>query len=92
MRNDHESERNLARTITDAVNGSFNFNAFCEEMSLEHRTLQQNFMRDIVVPWINYAASEDYKKYCTDARNEATHELAKNLKEVLDHSNGLPYI
>lgn len=84
-----KKEELLVQQITDSVNGRFDSKTFCDAMSTEHRTLQQSFMREIVVPWIRRAASDDYR---TDMRNEATHNLAKQLKKVLDESDGLPMI
>ena len=84
-----KKEELLVQQITNSVNGSFNSKTFCESMSREHRTLQQSFMREVVVPWIRCAASDDYR---TDMRNEATHNLAKQLKKILDEADGLPLI
>ena len=90
MDNNRTKEEFIAHQITDAVNGSFDPEAFCQAMGHEHRTLQQSFMREIVVPFIRYAAS---KEYGTDDRNEDTHELAVYLTKCLDDSNyGLAYI
>lgn len=80
------AEEVIAHQITNAINTlSFDSAFFCETMGYEHRTLQQSFMRDIIVPFIQYAASEDYQKRADD-RNEATHRLAVELNEVIESS------
>lgn len=38
-----EKEKQLAETITDALNGRFNKKEFCNAMSKEHRYLQSEF-------------------------------------------------
>lgn len=87
------TEKEIASQITNAVNAlGFDSKKFCESMSREHRTLQQNFMRDIIIPWIQYAGSEDYKKYCVDDRNEATYKICKQFSETINNAEALPYI
>lgn len=88
---DKSREEKLVQQITDAVN-SFGFDSelFCQSMGREHKTLQQNFMREVIVPYIRYAASNNYN---TDGRNEETHLLAIELTRALDSSNiGLSYV
>lgn len=87
---DTKKEELIASTITDAVNGSFDPEVFCKAMGCEHRTLQQNFMRYIVVPFIQYAAQDTYR---TDDRNQATHDLSVKLAKTIEEAGmGLPYI
>ena len=64
-----------------------------EELSNTHRTIQQNITR-FCVDWLNYLATDWTQS--TDARNEASVGLAKDLhkieeaREVLERP--LPYI
>ena len=71
--------KELVIKLTDFVN---NFNSdekgFIEEMSGEHRTLQQSFTR-LIFKWIEYCASNEYH---FDGRNEATHKISKELVDA----------
>lgn len=89
MREPTEFTKNKAREIGDLFN-SFGLNA--EDIAgqiarTEHRTIQQNITR-FCVEWLRVCASDDYGY---DGRNEASHEVAK---ELLDGKNirGLPFI
>ena len=53
-----------------------------DEISNQHRTLQQNFMRVVLVPIINLFAEKYEKKYY-DARNENTCKVCSELSKVL---------
>lgn len=70
--------KELVQDITDYLN-SFNNKGqeFCEEMSREHRTLQQNFTR-LCLQWIEHCASVEYR---TDGRNEGSQKIARELLE-----------
>lgn len=48
---------------------------FCNDMSVEHRTLQQSFTK-LCLQWLEHCASDEYR---TDARNEGSKEIAKQL-------------
>jgi len=55
-----------------------------------HRTLQQNFMRHIIIPsMLDFARRYDEGMY--DLRNEAACKLAKKLEPYLKDA-GLPFI
>lgn len=56
----------------------------------QHRTLQQNFMRQILVPAIRIFAEKDRNGY-KDLRNEASCELATKLLPLVDREP-LPYV
>ena len=88
---DEKKEVKVVHQITDAVNSfSFDSDLFCQTMGCEHKTLQQSFMRDIIVPFIKYAASSEYR---TDGRNEDTHRMAEVLNKALESfEGGLAYI
>jgi len=45
--------------------------------SVQHRTLQQSFTK-LCIEWLEYCASPEYK---FDQRNEASHEVAKQMIE-----------
>lgn len=73
--------REQAQMVSDMLNSfSFNNKEFCEEMTKEHRTLQQSFTR-LCIHWLCTCASDDYKY---DGRNEASHIVAKALIESQD--------
>lgn len=77
----------LATEIADSLN-RFNFNTeeFCEQMMLEHRTLQQSFMR-LIRDHCKYVSEQP--DYMFDGRNEASREFAKKVAEI---EIGLPMI
>lgn len=70
--------KELVQDITDYLN-TFNSKEkeFCEAMSCEHRTLQQNFTR-LCLQWIEHCASDEYR---TDARNERSKIISRELLE-----------
>lgn len=85
-------EEALAKAITSELNTfSFDYQAFCKAMSMEHRTLQQSFMR-LVSEWIRYCA--DLKDWEIDGRNEASVALCRILKERMDQEGAgrLPFV
>lgn len=69
---------------------SFNPGKFCEEMTKEHRTLQQSFTR-LCIHWLCTCASDEYRY---DGRNEASHEIAKALinSQDADFIGNIPFI
>lgn len=69
-----------AQIISDMVN-DFNFNAkgVCEELSKEHRTLQQNFTR-LCIEWLKTCASDEYRY---DARNADSRKVACDIDQAL---------
>jgi hypothetical protein len=66
--------KELVNDITDYLN-TFNTREkeFCEAMSCEHRTLQQNFTR-LCFEWIEHCASAEYR---TDGRNEGSQRISQ---------------
>ena len=79
MHSDKTKEQ--VRQVSDMLNSfSFDYKGFCEEMTREHRTLQQSFTR-LCIQWLCTCASDDYRY---DGRNEASHEVAKALIESQD--------
>ena len=73
-----QQTKELVQDLTDYLN-SFNDKSkeFCEEMSTEHRTLQQSFTR-LCLTWLEHCASEEYR---TDGRNDQSQHIAKELLE-----------
>ena len=59
-------------------------------LNVQHRTLKQNFMRQIIVPAIRLFADNNANGY-KDLRNEASCELATKLLPIVEKSP-LPYI
>ena len=71
--------KELVQDITDYLN-TFNSKEkeFCEAMSCEHRTLQQNFTR-LCLQWIEHCASPEYR---TDGRNDGSKEVSIRILEL----------
>lgn len=64
--------------------------AFVEEALYDHRTLQQRFMRNVVLPFLRGQARNNKEGYF-DLRNEGTTRLAAALVELVDDLEiGLP--
>ena len=83
--------KNNVQQVSDMLNSfSFNPEKFCEEMTKEHRTLQQSFTR-LSIHWLCTCARDDYKY---DGRNEASHEIAKALisSQDADFIGNIPFI
>ena len=77
-----EKEKQLAETITDALNGSFSKKEFCEAMSREHRYLQGEFT-ELCIWWLEKCA-EMYKQGNYDGRNECACRTGKEITEFLN--------
>ena len=89
MREPTEFSKECAGKIGDMCN-SFSFNAkeIAEQIArTEHRTIQQSITR-FCIEWLKVCASDDYGY---DGRNEASHEVAKELLDGKD-IRGLPFI
>lgn len=89
MREPSETTKKNARALGDMMN-SFSFNAknVAEYFAqVEHRTIQQSLTR-FCVEWLRVCASDNYGY---DGRNEASHEVAKQLLDGKD-IGGLPFI
>lgn len=78
----------MAKTVFEAVNtmtdyvNSFNcdYDEFAQKMGMEHPTLQQNFTK-LCCAWLKHLATTDYY----DARNQASVDFAKSIKDELWH-------
>lgn len=75
-------EKQLAIVITDAINGNFNFQTFCEAMSREHRTLQHEFT-NLCLAWLKQCRSM-YEDDNYDGRNEHACLMGKALWDYID--------
>jgi len=82
----YEGEAKTAKDISGKIADFFNtfslrprFELLNKELDGEHRTLQQTFTKFMVERFL-HMASEDYH---TDGRNQASKDLAKVLKEIL---------
>jgi hypothetical protein len=70
--------KEVVESVTDYLNSYSNkTQSFCEEMSREHRTLQQSFTR-LCLEWVEHVSSENYS---TDGRNEDSKKIAIELLE-----------
>ena len=68
-------------TVTDMLNSfTFDYEGFCQQMTREHRTLQQSFTR-LCIYWLATCSSDEYQY---DGRNEASHIISKALIESQD--------
>lgn len=76
-------EYKVAMVLEDALNNTcFDYKMFAESVKYYHPTLQQNLFR-LIREIINVQA--DVNRYY-DARNKASHEVAKKLKVVVEMS------
>lgn len=79
--------KEITGKLTDYLN-SFSSNQknadFCEAMSNEHRTLQQNFT-SLCLAWIEFMGndSEDFKRRFTDPRNQFSNQICTQMLEFL---------
>lgn len=82
-----EKDKEMAQQITRYVNNlSFNPDKFVDEMSRQHRTLQQRYTF-LCVAWLKKLANTEHY----DNRNEASVKFAKSIKKELDNA-AFPYI
>lgn len=92
-----EPIREAVRSLMDALNrsstGARASAAVAEELEHTHRTLQQEYMRTVVVPTLQKLA-EMGERGAYDARNEASCRLAQRLLEAVkdDDDLMLPFI
>ena len=77
-----EKEKQLADTITDAINGRFSKKEFCEAMSREHRYLQGEFT-ELCIWWLEKCA-EMYEQNNYDGRNQYACQVGKQITEFLN--------
>lgn len=63
--------------VSNYLNCGANFKEFCEEMSREHRYLQNEFTL-LCIEWLRTCAKESYG---VDGRNEWSKKFAVMLKE-----------
>lgn len=75
-------EKQLAGTITDALNGRFSKKEFCDNMSREHRYLQGEFT-ELCIWWLEKCA-EMYETNNYDGRNKYGCEVGKQITEFLN--------
>ena len=82
--------KDLAEIISFSLNSfGFNSKAFVETMLREHKTLQQSFMREIIMPYLK--ALSETTNY--DDRNEASVNLAKAIMQrTTEDERCLPFI
>ena len=82
--------KDLAEIISFSLNSyGFDSKAFVETMLREHRTIQQSFMREIIVPYLKALSETTYY----DVRNEASMNLAKAIMQrTTEDERCLPFI
>ena len=85
-------QRENATKVASMVNDfGFKPEEFCECMTTEHRTLQQNFTR-LCLEWIKTCARDDYRH---DERNRASHVKCKAIVDAMSNDPAwdfIPYI
>lgn len=76
-----EKGRNAAIQVSDIVNysGGQGTDAFLEQMSREHRTLQQSFTR-LCLQWLEQVSERKGPQFL-DARNEASQKITSQMME-----------
>lgn len=77
-----DKEKQLATTITDAINGMFDPKDFCEAMSKEHRYLQHEFT-NLCLNWLKQCRSM-YDEGRYDGRNENACLMGKAIWDYID--------
>lgn len=86
----HEIVDNLMDELNHMGNEEDVGKHFVNAVLSAHRTLQQNFVRHIIIPCLlDFARRYDLGHY--DARNEASCSLAKQLEPFLKEA-GLPFV
>jgi len=80
----------LAREMSNFANtwSAEDIQDFINTMGNDHRTLQQSFTR-LCAKWFLYLAEKEDGQY--DLRNEASVNLAKKIKHILEYTS-LPFI
>lgn len=78
----NEKEKQLAEEITNALNGCFSKKEFCNAMSREHRTLQEEFT-ELCIWWFEKLA-EMHKQNNFDERNKYSCALGQQITEFLN--------
>ena len=78
----YEKEKQLAQTITDALNTGVGRDAFCEAMSREHRFLQGDFT-NLCLWWLE-KCREMYEQGNYDGRNVYACKVGKLLTDYLE--------
>lgn len=67
-----------AEKVADMVNSLvYNHEAFCQSMSRQHRTLQENFT-ELCIHWLATTGNENYQY---DDRNKCAHIIGKQFLE-----------
>lgn len=87
---EHEArEERLAKQIEHGVNDyNFSYKKFAQQIRAMHPTLQQNFFR-LIKESILFMADE--KSHFIDPRNQASHDICKELSAFLQ-DNYIPHI
>ncbi|WP_042371755.1 hypothetical protein [Bacteroides neonati] len=85
---ENSREFKAAMELEKALNDTcFDYKKFADSIKNYHPTLQQSLFR--LIREIIYVQADDNRRY--DARNNASHEVAKKLVEVIE-MECLPYI
>ena len=78
-----QKEKQLATHITNEINCIFDYKAFVEQMSCEHKTLQSDFTT-LCLEWL-LKCREMYEEDRYDGRNEHACRTGKVLMDYLDN-------
>jgi hypothetical protein len=80
-----DKEKQLATTITEALNGCFDPKLFCEAMSTEHKCLQSEFT-NLCLNWLEQCRKM-YNENKYDDRNKHACMMGKALMDYIDSVN-----
>ena len=78
----NSKEQQLAMHITNEINCLFDYNAFVEQMSREHRTLQSDFTT-LCLEWL-LKCREMYEEDNYDGRNKYACQTGKMLMDYIE--------
>ena len=85
-----ELQSTVFNNLFETVNGGFDINLeknLIDAWNRTHRTLQQNFFRQIIIPLIRHIAEQDEVYF--DARNEDTKALCESIIKKCGNEFGL---
>ena len=86
---DKLTAKQTVENVTDYLNSfSSKEKEFIEEMSKEHRTLQQSFTK-LCLAWVEHCASPEYR---FDGRNEQSHNISKDILEGFKQFKGERFV
>jgi hypothetical protein len=80
--NQKRNQKLVADLVSGMVNSSGGMEEFVEVLLKDHRTLQQSFVRNVIMPYLSRMA----ESRSFDARNQASVEFAKAVKPIIEQT------